>query len=334
MSSEKILSDWKRKATHPVYWLEGDEPYEIDKLTDMAGDLLLTPEEMSFNYSCFYGKDSKIEDVLNACRRYPMFADRQVVVVKEAQQLKDIERLEAYISNPLTSTILVVAFKEKKLDGRGKLAKVLKSKAVVLTTKKLYDNELPDWTSNLISSKGLDISSKALHMLVDHIGNDLKRIENEIEKITVNLNGKKKISEDDIEQYVGVSKEFNIFEMQAAIASRDLAKTLRILNYFSSNPKAAPIQLILPVLYSFFSKVYLAYASNSRDEYSIASALGLKPFMARQYIGAMQCYGYADVQRILLLLNDANLKSLGVNRADTDDESILKEFIFKIMHPY
>jgi DNA polymerase-3 subunit delta len=334
MSLESILSDCKRKATHPVYWLEGEEAYEIDKLADLAGDILLSPEEMSFNYTCFYGKDSKVEDVLNACRRYPMFAERQVVVLKEAQQLKEIERLESYISNPLSSTVFIVAFKEKKLDGRGKLAKILKAKAVVVTTKKLYDNELPEWTSQMVASKGLEINSKALRMLVDHIGNDLKRIENEIDKITVNLAGKKLISEDDIEQFVGVSKEFNIFELQAAIASKDLPKSLRILNYFSANPKAAPIQLILPVLYSFFSKVYIAFGANSRDEYGIASALGIKPFMARQYISTMQNYSLSDIQKILLLMNDANLKSLGVGRADTDEEGIMKEFVVKIINPY
>lgn len=334
MSAESILSDWKRKATHPVYWLEGEEAYEIDKLSDLAADILLSPEEMSFNFTCFYGKDAKVEDIVNACRRYPMFAEKQVVVVKEAQQLKEIERLEPYISNPLLSTILIVAFKEKKLDGRGKLAKILKTKAHVLTTKKLYDNELPDWTSQLVISKGLEINGKALRMLVDHIGNDLKRIENEVDKITVNLSGKKQISEDDVEKYVGVSKEFNIFELQAAIASKDLPKSLQILNYFSANPKVGPIQLILPVLYSFFSKVYIAYGSTSRDEYSIASALGIKPFMARQYISTMQNYSFSDIQKILLMMNHANLKSLGVGRAHTDDESIMKEFVMKIMNPY
>lgn len=331
MPAENIISDWKRGATHPVYWLEGEEPYPIDQLTDAAESLLLKPEEASFNYSVYYGKDSKVEDVINACKRYPMFAERQVVVLKEAQQLKDIDRLETYISNPLDTTILIVAFKDKKLDGRSKLSKVLKTKAIVVTTKKMYDNELPDWASQLVRSKGLEIHGKALHMLVDHIGNDLKRIENEIEKIIINLHDRKTITEDDIEEYVGVSKEFNIFELQTAIASRDLISTLRILNFFAANPKQAPIQLILPILYSFFSKLYVAYASSNRDEYGIAAALGVKPYFARQYIGAMQRYSFNDVEKVMILLNDANLKSLGVGRADTEDAGILREFVFKIM---
>ena len=333
MPADKIISDWKKGATHPVYWLEGDEPYHIDKLTNAAEQLLLKPEEVGFNYTVFYGKDSKVEDVINACKRYPMFSERQVVVLKEAQQIKDIDKLESYISNPLTSTIFIVAYKDKKVDGRSKLAKVLKTKALLITTKKLYDNELPEWTEHLVKTKGLDIQNKALQMLVDHIGNDLQRIENEVEKISINLQARKSITEDDIETFVGVSKEFNIFELQAAIAERDLVRTLRILNFFAANPKAGPIQLILPVLYSFFSKLYLAYSSSSRDEYSIAAVLGVKPFFAKQYIGAMQRYAFTDVEKVLLLLNDANLKSLGVSRADTDDAGILKEFATKIMLP-
>ena len=334
MPAEKIISDWKRGATHPIYWLEGEEAYHIDKITNAAEHMLLKPEEASFNYSVFYGKDSKVDEIINACRRYPMFSERQVIVLKEGQQLKDIDRLESYVSNPLETTIFIVAFKDKKLDGRSKLAKVLKSKAIIISTKKLYDNELPDWTSQLVRSKGLEIQAKALHMIVDHIGNDLQRIENEIDKISINLKGRKSITEDDIEKFVGVSKEFNIFELQSAIAARDLQGTLRIINYFESNPKAAPIQLILPILYSFFSKLYIAFTATNRDEYGIAAALGLKPYFAKQYIGAMQRYSFADVERVLIQLHEANLRSLGISRADTDDIGILKEFIFKIMAQY
>lgn len=334
MPAEKIISDWKKGATHPVYWLEGEESFHIDKITNAAEHTLLTPEESSFNYTVFYGKDSKADEIINACRRYPMFAERQVVVLKEGQHLKDIERLETYVSNPLETTIFIVAFKDKKLDGRSKLAKVLKSRAVIVTTKKLYDNELPDWTSQIVRERGLEIQAKALHMIVDHIGNDLQRIENEIDKISINLKGRKAITEDDIEEFVGVSKEFNIFELQSSIAARDLQGTLRILNYFDSNPKAAPIQLIFPILYAFFSKLYIAFTASSRDEYGIAAALGLKPYFAKQYIGAMQRYSFADVERVLIELHEANLKSLGVSRADTDDISILKEFVFKIIVQY
>ncbi len=331
MSIEQIISDWKRGATHPIYWLEGEEPYYIDKLTDYAEHHLLSEEQASFNLSVFYGKDSKAEDVLNSCRRYPMFSEKQVVILKEAQQMREIEKLEPYITNPLSSTIFIVAHKDKKLDGRSKLAKHLKNHAKVISTKKLYDNELPEWTTTLISQKGLQIKPKALHILVEHLGNDLQRIENEIDKLVVNLKGSKQISEDDIESYVGVSKEFNIFELQAAIINKDLATALKILNYFASNPKAAPIQLILPTLYAFFSKLYAVSASNSRDENSIAAILGLKGFFAKQYLQAMQRYSFAEVEKVLILLQHYNLKSIGVDRGDVADAELMKEFVAKII---
>ncbi len=331
MDSLQIISDWKRGAFHPVYWLEGEEPYYIDKIIHFAEQDILDNSVAGFNLVVFYGKDSKVEDVINACRRYPMLSDKQVVILKEAQQLRDIEKLESYIERPLLSTIFIVAHKEKKLDGRGKLAKILKQKSVLLTTKKIYDNELPDWASTMIRSKGLEISGKALQIFVDHIGNDLQRMENEIDKMTLNLKGRSKITEDDIEVYVGVSKEFNAFELQTAIARKDLTTVLKVLNYFASNPKAAPIQLILPTLYSFFSKLYIAASLGTKDENAIGNALSLKGFIARQYAQAVSLYGFQDIEKILVLLSDCNLKTLGIKRADTSDESLLQELIIKII---
>ena len=331
MDDLQIIADWKRGGFHPVYWLEGEEPYYIDKITAFAEQHILDASAAGFNLSVFYGKDSKVEEVINACRRYPMLSDRQVVILKEAQQLRDIEKLESYIENPLSSTIFIVAHKDKKLDGRGKLAKVIKQKAVLYAAKKLYDNELPDWAVGMIKGKGLDITSKALHIFVDHIGNDLQRMENEITKMTLNLNGRIKVSEDDIEEFVGVSKEFNVFELQSSIARKDITTALRILNYFAANPKAAPIQLVLPTLYSFFSKLYIAAALGTRDENTIGNALGIKGFLARQYVQAIQVYGFTDVEKVLILLSDCNLKSLGIKRAVTDDNILMKELIVKIM---
>ncbi len=331
MSAEQIISAWEKNSFKPVYWFEGEESYYIDKLTRYAEEKLLPEDQMAFNLSVFYGKDSKVEEVINACRRYPMFYDFQVVVIKEAQQLKDLDKLETYINQPLSSTILIIAHKEKKVDGRSKLAKILKNKAELLSTKKLYDNELPEWTSAMISTKGLSIQSKALLMLVGHIGNDLQRIENEIEKLSINLNTRKQITEDDIEQYIGVSKEFNIFELQSAVINRDLPSALNIVNYFASNPKAAPIQLILPTFYSFFSKLYVAASSPNRDEYSLSSMLGLKGFFVKQYIQALQRYSFTDIEKVLLLLSHYNLLSVGVGRVNIDDAALMKEIVTKII---
>jgi DNA polymerase-3 subunit delta len=314
MNPELIIQEWKKGIYHPVYWLEGEESYYIDQLIDYAEKHILNESEASFNLSIFYGRDTKLDDVVNACKRYPMFSERQV-----------------YIDHPLSSTVFIVGHKEKKIDGRSKLAKQLKSKTVLLTTKKLYDNELPDWTERMIHQKGLDIQSKALQMLVDHIGNDLQRLENEVDKLTVNLQNRKQITEDDIESFVGVSKEFNIFELQAALGRRDMNSTLKILNYFEANPKVAPIQLVLPTLYSFFSKLYMAASSSSRDEYSIAALLGLKGFFAKQYIQAIQLYSFGEIEKALILLHHYNLKSIGIGKADTSDASLMKELAAKII---
>jgi DNA polymerase-3 subunit delta len=260
-----------------------------------------------------------------------MFAERQVVLLKEAQHMRDIEKLEAYIESPLTSTVLVVSYKEKKVDGRTKFAKVLKEKGVFISTKKLYDNQLSEWTQELLQAKGLSISPKGLALLVDHIGNDLSRIDNEIEKISVNLGKRKTISEEDIEEFIGVSKEFNVFELQSALAQKDLPKALRIIQYFEANPKAAPIQLILPSLYGFFSKVFMVLGAGSADEKSIAASTGINAFFVKQYIQAARAYEFAGIERALLLLHQYNLKSIGVNDAGTEDTSLLKEMVCKMV---
>jgi len=331
MLANTIISDWKKGTYKPIYWLEGEEEYFIDKVMKYAESNILNESETGFNLSVFYGKDADWAAVVNACRRYPMFAEKQVVLLKEAQQMRDIEKLEAYIENPLASTVFVVSYKEKKVDGRTRLAKLLKEKGVVLTTKKLYDNQLPEWTEELVQSKELNISQKALMLLVDHIGNDLSRIENEIDKIAINLGKRKSITETDVEQYVGVSKDFNVFELQAALATKNLSKAIQIIQYFEANPKAAPIQLVLPSLYTFFSKVFMIYGLNTRDEKTIATSLGINSFFIKDYLRTTTVYSYADVEKLLLLLSDYNLRSIGINNSGTTDGSLLKEMVVKII---
>ena len=331
MSADKIIGDWKKKKFKPVYWLEGEEDYFIDTVVHYAEHEILSEGEAGFNLMVFYGKDANWVDVVNSCKRYPMFSERQVVILKEAQQMRDIDKLESYIENPLSSTIFVVSYKEKKVDGRSKLAKTLKEKGEMLTTKKMYDNQLPDWTNDLIQSKGRTISQKALMLLVDHIGNDLSRINNEIDKVLVNLGERNNITEDDIEKYVGVSKEYNPFELQSAMAAKDLAKAMKIIQYFEANPKAAPIQLILPTLYNLFSKTYMIFGQQAKDDKTIAANIGVNPFFAKDYIAAARNYGYNGVEAALLLLHQYNLKSVGVGDSGTSDGSLLKEMVVKMM---
>jgi DNA polymerase-3 subunit delta len=331
MAVEKIISEWKKNSFKPVYWLEGEEEYYIDKAVEYAEHQILPESEASFNLTVFYGRDANWADVINACRRYPMFAERQVVILKEAQQMRDVEKLEAYVDNPLHSTVFVVSYKDKKVDGRTSFAKTLKAKAVLVTTKKMYDSKLPEWTQELVQSKGLSISAKGLALLVDHIGNDLSRIENEIDKLSVNLGKRKGITEEDIEEFIGVSKDFNVFELQAALAKKDMPKAIRIIQYFEANPKSAPIQLVLPSLYSFFSKVFMVFGAGSHDEKSVAAALGINPYFIKDYMQAANLYKFEGVEKILLLLHTYNLKSVGVNDAGTEDASLMKEMVVKMM---
>jgi DNA polymerase III subunit delta len=329
---DKILADWKKQKFASVYWLEGEETFYIDKLMDYAEEHILTEAEKGFNLTMLYGKDSDWAQIVNACRRYPMFSERQVVLVKEAQQLKEIEKLEPYIENPLSSTILIIAYKDKKVDGRTKFAKTVKEKGQLISFKKMYDNQLPEWTSNRVAEKGYTIKSKALMLLVEHVGNDLNRLENEIDKLTINLTNRKEITEDDIEQFIGISKEYNVFELQNALATKNMPKAIQIVQYFENNPKSGPIQLLLPTLYSFFSKVFLIFGQSNTDDKSIAAAIGVHPFLLKDYQKAAQLYQYFGVEKAILLLQHYNLKSVGIHSGNATDAHLMKELIFKIVH--
>lgn len=331
MTLEKILSELKKRNFKPVYWLEGEEEFFIDEVINYAEHHILSESESSFNLSIFYGRDCSWPDLFNACRKYPMFSDLQIIILKEAQAMKDIDKLEAYVEKPLMSTLLFVAFKGKKVDGRTKLAKLLKDKAVMLTTKKLYESDLPDWVSDLAKSKGYSINHKALFLLIDHIGNDLSRLNNEMDKLALNLHERKTITEDDIEKFVGVSKEFNVFELQQAIANKDLYKAARIIQYFEGNPKAAPIQLIFPSLYNYFSKVQMIYSISARDEKTVASAIGVNPYFVKDYLQTAMKFSNQEIEKVLLLLHQYNLRGIGINDAGTDDAMLLKEMVVKMI---
>ena len=330
MSAEKIIADWGKKSFKPVYWLEGEEPYYIDMVMNHAEHNILNESEAGFNLTVFYGRDTDWATVVNACMRYPMFAERQVVLLKEAQYMKEIEKLENYVSKPLASTVFVVSYKDKKVDGRSKFSKVLKEKGELLSTKKLYDNQLPEWTTQMITRHGLSISQKALLLLVDHIGNDLNRLQNEVEKLSVNLGSRKNITEEDIETFIGISKEFNVFELQDAIAQKNLSKAIRIIQYFAANPKAAPIQLLLPTLYSYFSKIYSIAAIENKSEQALFGVFR-NSFAVKTAQQAFNNYGYSGVEKILLLLHQYNLRSIGINDTGTDDADLMKEMVVKII---
>lgn len=331
MSAEKIIASWKNKKFAPVYFLDGEEPYFIDKLIEFAETKIISPSEADFNLTIFYGKDSNWIDIVNACKRYPMFSDKQVVIIKEAQFLKDMDKLEGYINNPLNTTILIIGYKEKKLDARTKFAKLIKDKTELYTSKKLNDNEIFSWTSKIIEEYKLTISQKALHLLVEHIGNNLIRIANEIEKLSITLGENKNITEEAIELFIGINKDYNEFELQNAIGKKDLVKALKITHYYEKHPKLAPIQLILSNLCSYFSKVYAIYALGNNNESVVASGLGITPYFVKDYLQTSKLFEIKEVEKTLLLLHDYALKSVGVNNASTNNAVLLKELTIKIL---
>ncbi|MFM2117738.1 MAG: polymerase subunit delta [Bacteroidota bacterium] len=329
MDAVSIISGWKKGQFSPFYWLEGEDDYFIDQVVDAAENSLLSPSEASFNLTVMYGRESNWSEVLTNCRRYPMFSERQVVIIKEAQYMRDIEKLEPYFENPLASTVLVIAHKEKKLDNRKKFAKTIKEKGVYVSFKKQTEREIAEWTESKFKEAGLRITDRALILFTDHLGSDRSRIEKEIEKLALNKNEGQEITEDVIEKYVGVSKEHNVFELQAALAQRDFLKAYRIIQYFKENAKAAPVQLILPLLYAFFSKAIMIFGTDQRDERTLASILGVPPFSIKNYLTAAKIYGYPGLERNLLLLYQYNLKSVGVG-SSADDAALLKELILKM----
>lgn len=331
MSALSIISSWQKNIFKPIYWLEGEEEFFIDEIMYYAEKRILSEEEASFNMTTFYGKDANWADIINACRRYPMFAEKQVVVLKEAQQMRDLDKLEPYIEKPLKSTIFVVSYKGKTVDGRSKLAKTIKSNGVIFTSKKIYDNKLPEWANGYVQSKGFQISPKALTLLVDHLGNDLSRITNEIDKLSINISSAKNITEDDIEKYIGVSKEYNLFELQHAFSKKDFSKAIRIFQFFDANPKAVPYVLILPSLYGYFTKIMTVSQMPDKSENVLRPFFYNNPFLVPQALDTLRNYSFKQLEFTILLLHDYNLKMIGINNATSSFGSMMKEMTYKIM---
>lgn len=328
----KILSSWEKQSYEPVYWFQGEEDYDIDVLVQYAERNILSEAEATFNLSIFYGKDAIWQDVANACKTLPMIGKHQVVILKEAQQMKDkdLENLEPLFTNPVSTTILIVAYKGKSLDNRKSFTKTVKKHAVVMETVKLRDEKLVPWVIEFVESRGFQIHPKSAALIAEHIGNDQSRITNEIEKLLINLKNRKKITDGDIETYIGISKEYNVFALQAAIAQKNLSQALTIIKYFEGNPKAGPLQLILPTIYAHFSKIYAAHALPDK------SVNGLKAVFHNYYFAndasvTMKHYNFRDVERVLLLLHQYNLKSVGVGDVGTPHPELLKEMVVKMI---
>ncbi len=340
MAAEDILKDLKNRKYKPVYLLHGEEPYYIDLVGSYVEHKLLSEAEKGFNQTVLYGKDTDVMTVLNAAKRYPMMADYQVVLVKEAQEMKwgkddddkkSINPLLNYLENPLPSTILVFCYKYGKFDKRKKTYKAIEKHGLVYESAPLYDSKIPGWIENFISDKGYKASQQATLMLSEYLGNDLSKIANELEKLMLNVAPGQEITLDLIHNNIGISKEYNVFELQTALGKKDVLKVNRIINYFEANPKSNPIVLMLGNLNNYFSKVLAYHYVKDKSQQNLARELGVNPYFVKDYEMAARSYNYGKTMEIIAYLREYDLKSKGVE-STADDGALMKELMFKILH--
>lgn len=340
MTAAEIIKDLKARKFKPVYLLHGDEPYFIDEVSNYIERHVLPDAEKGFNQTVLYGKDTDIMAVLNAAKRYPMMADYQVVMVKEAQDLKwgkddddkkSINPLLNYLDSPLPSTILVFCYKYGKFDKRKKTYKAIEKNGLIFESGSLYDNKIPGWIEGYVAARNYKLSGQASAMLAEYLGNDLSKIANELDKLMLNIAEGQEISIKSIHDNIGISKEYNVFELQSALAKKDVVKANQIINYFEANPKANPIVVLMANLYSYFSKVLQIHYLKDKSQQAIAKEIGVNPYFVKDYEQAVRSFDYGKTMHIISLLREYDLKSKGVDSASSHGE-LMKEMLFKILH--
>ena len=326
----KIIADLKNGIIKPIYFLSGEESYFIDVVADYIEESILTEEEKGFNQTILYGRDVKFEDIISACKRYPMMAERQVIIVKEAQDVKgEMEIFEKYVENPMSSTLLVMCYKYKNVDKRTKLHKILKKNSVFLETKKLYDNQVPAWIKTVLQERNYKIEPKAAAILCEFLGTDLSKIINELGKLEIILPKGSTITAANIEENIGFSKDFNIFELRKAIGERNQFKAYQIVNNFAQNLKENPIPRVLPQIFSFFIQLMKYHGTKDKNPKSVAPLLGVSPFFLRDYDVAIKNYSMKKVSQVLNSLREIDVKSKGVG-ANMTAADLYKEMLIKI----
>lgn len=330
---KELVSDIRKGHIKPVYFLMGEEPYYIDKLSEFIEDNILSEEEKGFNQMVLYGRDVSVEDIIGNAKRFPMMAEHQVVIVKEAQDLsRTIDKLEAYVANPQPTTILVINYKYKKIDKRKSLYKAIKKNGVVFESKKLYDNQVPDWIRRVLSGQSYSITPKAALMLAEFLGTDLSKINNELEKLKIVLPEGTEITPEHIEQNIGISKDYNNFELHKAIGDRDTKKAFKIIKYFGENPKDNPMVVTVSLLHSYFSKLLQLHGLNDKSSRNVASALKINPYFANEYIVAARNYPMKKVSAVIASLREFDVKSKGVGANAIPQSDLLKELMVRIMN--
>lgn len=330
---EQIMKDLKNKVYRPVYFLAGPEPYFIDSITEYIASYALPEEARSFNQMIVYGRDTSAHAIVDLARRFPMMSSHQVVIVKEAQDLPSLEAFEHYFNAPMKTTILVINYKYKTLSNRLKVYKALEKNGIYFESKKLYENTIPLWIENYLKSKGYSMNPGVGMLLTEHLGSDLNRIAGELDKLMIVLpENENTVTAKHIEEYIGISKEYNNFELTSALARKDILKSNRIVKHFGNHPKNYSINLTLAAIYFFFSKslVYHYLSNKSRDE--AARVLGIHSFHMKDYEAAARNYSAEKLKQIISLLRECNAKSKGFIPVSTKEGDLLKELIYKILH--
>lgn len=329
--AEKIINDIKNRNFKPIYFLMGDEPYYIDKISDYIEKNVLSEDEKGFNQTVLYGRDTSVEEVVSNAKRYPMMADYQVVIVKEAQELsRNIDKLESYAENPQPTTILVFAYKYKTLDKRKKVTKTIEKNGVVFESKKLYENQVGSWINQVLTESGYKIEPKANAMLVEFLGTDLSKVNNEIEKLKIILPKGTTINAEHIEKNIGISKDYNVFEFRNALGEKNVLKANRIAQYFAQNPKDNPITLITSQVFSFYVQLLQYHGLSDKNPKNVATALKINPFFVKDYETAARNYPMRKVSSIVASLRDIDLKSKGVGANALPPNELLKDMLIAI----
>ncbi|MFK5957735.1 MAG: DNA polymerase III subunit delta [Lutibacter sp.] len=329
----KIVSDIKNGNVKPIYFLMGEEPYYIDKISEFIEKNVLSEEEKGFNQMVLYGRDVAVEEISDNAKRFPMMAEKQVVIVKEAQDLsRTIEKLVSYVENPQPSTVLVICYKYKTIDKRKKLYKSLQKTGLIYDSKKLYENQIAEWIRRVLLGKKYKIENKAASMLVEFLGNDLSKISNELDKLMVVLPIGSTISAKDIEENIGISKDYNNFELRKAVGERNVFKVNQIINYFAQNQKANPLVVTISLLNSLFTQLLIYHTLQDKSKSSVARALKVNPFFVSDYITAAKNYPMRKVSQVIAFLREADVRSKGVGANALPSGDILKELMFKIIH--
>ena len=334
MTAADILKDIKNRKFKPIYLLHGEESYYIDLIADALENTVLSEAERGFNMSIFYGKDTDPVNVLNAAKRFPMMSDYQVILVKEAQDLKFdkiADAFQAYCEKPLQSTILILCHKYGKFDKRKKVYKIIEKNGLVFESATIYENKVPGWIDEFVKSRGYHINPKASQLLAEYLGNDLGKIANEVEKLMLNITQGQEIGTKEIQDNIGISKEYNVFELQNALGRRDVLKANQIINYFEANPKSNPLVLVMGNLYTYFSKILKYHYLQDKGE--AARVLGVNPYFVKDYELAARNYSWSKAFEIISLLREYDAKSKGVDSTgNTGDGDLMKELVWKIIH--